>query len=73
MSSMAQQNWSPRNLRKSKGSYTAGKDKNENCRSNISIAGQTKKFWARTSRSYKLPGYAAWCAAMDQVNGMKRG
>lgn len=70
--SMAQANWTPRNLRKNKRSITSGKDKNENCKTRVIIAGKTKKYWATRSRAYKEAGYSMWCAKMDLVNGHKR-
>jgi len=46
----------PGKKRKSGGSSTAGSKKGETCK-----ASSTKRFMAKYSRSYRDPGYAAWC------------
>jgi len=53
--------------KKRKGSQTPGKAKGESCQADMN-----KRFFAKNAHSYKDPGYGAWCAAMDALNGMKR-
>lgn len=68
---MAMGTWKAKKLKNGgKKSQTPGRQKNpETCQ-----ADAMKKFMARSSRSYKHPQYAAWCAQCDKINpmGVKR-
>lgn len=56
--------WKRRIIQKrSRGSQTPGRMKNHTCQ-----ADYLKKYYAKVSRSYKDPGYSAWCKAMDAAN-----
>lgn len=57
--------WKKRQIdKKSRGSQTPGSKKAETCQ-----ADAMKKYFARSSRSYKHSGYADWCARMTKLNG----
>lgn len=50
-----------------KGSQTPGNKKGESCQADF-----LKKYYAKSSRSRKDPGYDGWCKRMDGLNGIKR-
>lgn len=57
-------NWKSHSLkRRTKGSQTPGRTKGASCQ-----ADTMKRYYAKSSRSYKDPGYGQWCQAMDALN-----